>query len=293
MWNGINVEAFPAAPSGKFAWAPIFLEPMVGSGERIAFAVAAYCPEQGGFVQRTISEATLQCMYGSQSIAIGGLIAFAVESVQDHFASGEPLESWDSPFAGCMLGPIRTALAGSSEQAAHMGGRLIASLWKASQLQVQDLSDGRSTMDTDQWTALIKAEVLGANPALEVRFNHEVRVKHGASATRIGYLGEKIAANFDALVASNMTIRRQRAKSKLMDLQALRRHDRLLNTRHSYELMLWVPPANSPDYSEQQIDVARSAFLELEEFADRENLRVRDLNDPARAAAIILHAEAA
>lgn len=293
MWSGIDIDAFPMAPSGTFAWAPIFLEPMVGSGERIAFAVAAYCSEQGGFVQRTISEATLQCMYGNQSAAIGGLMAFAVESVQEHFSSGEPLENWSSPFAGCMLGPVRTALASSAEQAARMGGQLIASLWKSSPLQVQALPDPRSTMDTDQWTALIRAEVLGSNPALEARFNHEVRVKHGASPTRIGYLGERIAANFDALVASNMTIRRQRAKSKLMDLQALRQHDRLLNTRHSYELMLWVPPANSSDYSLHQIDVARSVFLELEEFADRENLRVRDFNDPSRAAAIILHAEAA
>ncbi|MBK0014037.1 hypothetical protein IAE56_16845 [Stenotrophomonas sp. S41] len=266
---------------------------MVGSGERIAVAIAAYSLEHGGFVQRTISEATLHCMYGVQSSAISGLIAFAVESVQEHFSNGESLENWSSPFAGCVLGPTRTALAGSAEQAAQLGGKLIASLWRSSELQVQELRDPRTTMDTDQWMALIKAEVLGINPELEARFNREVRVKQGASPTRIGYLGEKIAANFDALVSSNMTIRRQRAKSKLMDLQALRRHDRLLNTRHSYELMLWVPPANSADYSNQQIDVARSAFLELEEFADREDLRVRDLSDPAGAAAIILHAEAA
>jgi len=293
MWNGIDIDAFPAAPSGRFVWAPVFLEPMVGSGERIAVAIAAYSSEHGGFVQRTISETTLHCMYGMQSAAIDGLIAFAVESVHEHFSTGEPLESWGAPFAGCVLGPTRTALAGSPEQAAQMGGKLIASLWKSSEFQVQELRDSRATMDTDQWMALIKAEVLGANPALETRFNREVRVKPGASATRIGYLGEKIAANFDALVSSNMSTRRQRAKSKLMDLQALRRHDRLLNTRHSYELMLWVPPANSADYSNQQIDAARSAFLELEEFADRENLRVRDLSEPAGAAAIILQAEAA
>ncbi|WP_245357253.1 hypothetical protein [Stenotrophomonas rhizophila] len=151
----------------------------------------------------------------------------------------------------------------------------------------------KSAMDADQWLFQIRAEVINSNPAFEARFNREVRVKPGASPTRVGYLGERMAANFDALLPSNMTMRRQRAKSKLMDLQALRRQDQLLNTRHTYELMLWLPHGSMPEFTEQQIDQAHSAFLELEEFADREDLRVCSMYEPVQAAARILQAEAA
>jgi hypothetical protein len=119
-----------------------------------------------------------------------------------------------------------------------------------------------------------------------------VSIKSGASPTRIGYLGEKIAANFDALIpGTNFTSRRHRSKSRLVDLQILQDQVDVMYKRASYELILWVPPRNSPAYPPKQLEAARAALLELEEFGDKHQLRVVGLDTPDEAADRILKAE--
>ena len=147
--------------------------------------------------------------------------------------------------------------------------------------------------EIDRWLQQIRGSVQERARELDHRFNREVVVKAGASATRIGFLGERIAANFDLLVpGGNLSGRRHRAKSRLLDLQILKDQIDLFDRRSTYELMLWIPERSAPNYSPRQLETAYAALSELEEFGDKHELRVLGMHDANQAAARIVDLEA-
>ncbi|MDD0471371.1 hypothetical protein PFI49_11225, partial [Streptococcus pneumoniae] len=62
-----DFRMFPPAPNVQAIWAPLYIEPMHGSGERIVIATAAVDGSGAFHVQATLSGRVLQCMYGDRA----------------------------------------------------------------------------------------------------------------------------------------------------------------------------------------------------------------------------------
>lgn len=292
-----DIRIFPAAPDHKAIWAPIYLEPMHGSGERIVAAVAAVDVVGAFHVELTLRAKTLRCMYGGdRAEVVMGIAELIQEALQDHLAMGGTLENWVAPVRSCFVGPLRNAIGQDLEGIALRGATLTASL---SGKGLGDLVQGADDFaavapDVDRWLQQIRASVRQRSELLDARFNAEVRVKPGASPTRIGYLGDRIAANFDLLVPGpNLSTKRFRSKARLVDLQILKDQVDMFTHRTSYELMLWVPERNSPGFSPKYLEATHAALSELEEFGDKHELRVRALHHADEAADRILSLEMA
>lgn len=284
---------FPSAPSMSAQWAPIYFEPMHGSGERFVVAVAAQGTDGASLVRPTIERKVLRCMYGAPSEQISGFIELLCESIEEHFAAGGQLAAWEAIAANCSMGAQRVALGNDLDSILSQACRLTASLSKAASLQESTGSDvGAASVEVDYWLQRVKRAVHERMPTLEPRFNSSVRLNAEAPPVRIGYNGAHIVANFDALVPGRgLADRRQRAKARIVDLQIVRDVDKTIMLRESYELMLWVPNKYEPSYDDRQIADARSIFAELEEFGDLHELRVVSLADANAAAERILTAE--
>lgn len=283
---------FPPAQSKHAEWAPVYLEPMHGSGERFVALVVASDADGAFHVETTLRPKVLQCMYGDRAEVIASLVELVEEALQDHFAFGGSLQNWSSPLSSFVLGPVRNAIGPDLMGVALRGASLTASLAAVLAEEPQATEVVAVAPDVDRWLQQIRASLKMRTDSLDARFNGEVRVRDGASPTRIGYLGDRIAANFDALVPGPaLSTRRVRSKARLVDLQILRDQVDQVFKRSSYELMLWMPEANSPAFSQRYLDGAKAALAELEEFGDKHDLRVRPLHSADAAAAHILSYE--
>lgn len=284
---------FPDNPSVSAQWAPIYFEPIQGSGEQFVVAVAAQAENGASLVRSTIDRKVLRCMYGASAEQIAGFIELLCESIEEHFAAGGQLLKWEAIAPNCNMGTQRVALGNDLDSILSQACRLTASLSKAMRMQEESgIDSSAASVEVDYWLQRVKRAVHARIPTLESRFNNSVRLNAEAPAVRIGYNGAHIVANFDALVPGRgLADRRQRAKARIVDLQIVRDVDKALTLRESYELMLWVPSRREPSYDERQIDDARSIFAELEEFGDRHELRVVSLADANAAAERILKAE--
>ncbi len=273
---------FPAAPAQSFDWAALMIEPMQGSGERFVFAVAAAGPDDF-CVLPTVAERVIRCMYGESAASMSGLIEVAIEAMQDHLRDGVPLTEWESPFAGCFIGEVRKTLAEDVKQAALLGAKLVASLMSQEVTQAANATHrGRQKFDVDAWVAQIREQVVAHAPTWRERFNRDVNVLDGALPTKVGYIGERMSASFEILDPGNITPRRHRAKSRLLDLQNLRDHDGFF-PKHSYELLLWLPPGGR-NIDNRGDDPSEAVLLELKDFGGRHDIQVVGV-DSAEAAA--------
>ena len=285
---------FPSAPAVSAEWAPVYLEPLHGSGER--FVVAVVCRDDGGrgVAKLAIRPSVLKCMYGEQAAHVLGLAELAIESFHDHLTGGGNLGTWTPPSKNCQMGVIRVAYGDSLESILNQGIRLTASLADDGSIELPTPDDNNevSALQVDRFVQQVKATVKQRVQDFETRFNRTVMVRQGAEPTSIGYLGVQIAANFDVLIPGYaLTRKRTRAKAKLLDLQALKDQVDLAGSRHAYELMLWVPSQSSPLYSEADFRRSESVFLELQEIGDKHSLRVEKMTSPEQAAQRIFSAE--
>jgi len=285
---------FPTTPPIKAEWAPLYVEPLHGSGERFVVAVVC-CDDAGrGDARVAIRPSVLKCMYGDQGGQVLGLADLAVESFHDHIFSGGGLGTWTPPSKNCYLGLVRLAYGESLDSILNQGIALTASLSEG--IPSEPVTDGDesepSSLHVDRFLQQIKAVVKERTSEFESRFNRTVTVRAGAEPTSIGYLGVNLAANFDVLVPGTaLTRRRTRSKAKLLDLQALKDQVDLVGGRAAYELMLWVPSTDSPMYSNADFRRSESVFLELQEIGDKHNLRVEKLSSAEDAAKRIFSAE--
>lgn len=287
----MSVESgFPPVPGLSAEWAPVYLEPLQGSGERIVVAVVGVDSDGRSAAHIAVPPRAWKCLYGNEAHRIIGLAELVVESFEDHAASDASLASWPLPSPSCHLGLIRVGLGGSLAEILAQGVRLTSSMFDPSTIDaVHAAGDVPSSLDVERFVQRIKDITMSRAGDFEARFRQSISVGEGAKRTEIGYIGIQIAANFEVLRPSISALerRRTRAKAKLLDLQALRDQKDLLVGRSSYELMLWVPPG----FSKEELARSEQVFLELRDIGDNHDLRVERMASPEAAAERILIAE--
>src|SRR6185312_9987774 len=289
---------FPQGPEYIAHWAPIFMEPMQGSGERFTIGIVAIDSEGNAAVEPVIADRTLHCMFGDAAKKFSSAVALIVESLQEHLHAGYEVGKWLSPLRDAtFLGPLRPALGDSLQDILRSGAQLTASLSGAYlSAEVFEVIAEKQSGEGDEWVRQIKEQTVAMRLEFGARFQKELPIRVGAPPTRFGSVGDRLAAQFGRLIPGRgLTKHRNRAKAYLTDLQILRDHydaNDLLR-RPYYELMLWVPPRSSPAYTQSQMDDAEGSLVELEEFGNKHDLRVAAMLDSQEAAKRIVEAEAA
>lgn len=285
--------AAPQAVVAPCQWLPVYIEPISGSGERITAAVAAQTHSGQWAVRRTFDTHTARCMYGNYADNVSGLIDLIVASLNDHLDTGATLTDWRPPLAdGVFVGPLSDAYDDNAAVIADVGVTLASSI-----------AAKRATLTTDaaapliergdEWLHQIRDAVIARRTKWAPRFNQQITLRDGAPPTNIGYIGERLAAQFGRLVPGRgLTQSHRTAKAYVTDLQQLRDHEQhALIPRTSYELMLWLPDANNVAFTTAERDETNAVHAELEAFGDRHDLRVVALHDGTSAAERILHIE--
>jgi|GEM_PF-5145013 len=95
----------PRLPDYKAKAAPIFWEPVMGSGERIAAMIAAVGDNGQCTAIQILNPGTLRALFSAQGSAAGNVLSFACSTLKHHLEFGHPIEAWESPFSGFTIGP--------------------------------------------------------------------------------------------------------------------------------------------------------------------------------------------
>jgi hypothetical protein len=279
-------------------WAPIYIEPMVGSGERLTIGVAV-TSSSGVLVVPVLGLTRMKCVYGDENDALIYAASTALDGLRQSLsAAGEDgLRRWRSPFEGILMGEIRRGAGQSMEDIARTGMMLCSSLVeKLSELDETELP--HEAISEGRLEKLVRDQVIRNKPALVEAFGRNFRAQQNARAARINFVGQRIAANFSLLVPTHLAKQVKDAKSKLWDLGQVQDYVNdeqfgLSNTINQFELLIHRVRDEDPQFSEKQIISVQEAVNELEVEADKKQIICRPLYSPEEIAQRILRAEAA
>lgn len=115
-------SVFPSSPELNFLGAPLMLEPIAGSGERITVAIAV-SGEIGNHVVQILSQDQARCLVGGQADTLLGFARLGVESLRRHLDDGGSLAAWRPPSAGLFLGDLRQGYGTDLQSATRMLAR--------------------------------------------------------------------------------------------------------------------------------------------------------------------------
>jgi hypothetical protein len=288
----------PRKDQVKAQWMPIYIEPVIGSGERIAVGVAVANSTDFLVVQVAALD-RLRCLYGAGNDAL----LFAADSVlasmrTDLAKSGiSALGEWVPPVEGAFTGHIRNGAGRTLKEIAKRALTLCSSLVDklAESEEAEDRKEGISESRLEK---LVKEKVILQRPGLEQAFGRTFRPNPQARASKIGFVGQTLAANFSLLTPIYLAQQVKNAKAKLWDLVQVQEYVQkkefdLSGELHRFELFLHRVREDDPQYSDRQIESIQEAVNELETEADRKEIRCRALRSPDEIARIIIEAEAA
>jgi hypothetical protein len=306
--QGLTTAAFPAFQQGVRArWAPVLLEPIAGSYERLVIGVAVV-GENGFHLELANALDRLRCLYADE--AQGALYAIQLTAEHlNHDLSHRALEALTDPkpaISGIVIGDCREA-EGESLQA--IGSRWMATLSslyveKAGHADVlpsavmEDL-DAHTDDGSDRLPLLVMDYVRQRRDGYGRFFSpdlQEGRKRRAAGRSHeivIDFAGSRLVANFGTLRAGGISPSVNVIKRRLWDLKVDRDREPSSLTVRQHEMIVHSPRLNDPQVTTRQYDNVVEALQGLEKQADQESLRLRALNTVAEIGEHVLAAEAA
>lgn len=302
------MNSFPSLESLGFAprrsnhyasWIPLYLEPMVGSGERLCIGVVVSDKEED-FVCAVPSLERLNCVYGSEASAFSLSSQLAIETVKKRIKKHgfTSLLEWECPVEGLFIGPSQRGAGENLRDVARTALMQCASLATRMSEEVDTLeTSSRADSSMIRLETLVKDVVRAQRPDLIKYFSATFRVAEHARATKIGFAGTKLVANFGMLLPGKLSPLVNTAKARLWDLEQLKSgvlsQSLSDNNLREFELLLHRPRHDDPQFNDRQIQMLDAACLELEEAADKAEIRCRTLDSPTDMANFLLEKEAA
>lgn len=297
----VDPSAFPELPRFRATWAPIYLEPIIGSGERITIAIAAIADDGSIHVHPVLKEENVRCFLGSATPRFLNLAGLCIESARRHLETERSLEDWKPPMEGAILGEQMRVYSKNMTGVIRMAVKSSAFLASLPDILDAEYESEPATDDArKKWVGLVREAVVSKAPRLGDRFDKLIDLKKKRSK-RIDYLGDRLVAQLGRLIPGRGLGQHIRsAKISLWELDVLRimREDMPIlsfsdEPNDRFELILYRPRDDDPAYSDKEIEKLHEALSELEEEGDQHNLIVRPVFDALEAAEEIIRSEAA
>lgn len=239
----LEAGLFPSIPALTGFWQPIYLEPIVLSGERITIACAAYAGSEAD-VSQCLSEQLLDCLYGKKAPEIQNMITWVIESAKSELRKANNLSAWIPPFAGVIAGDKVKAHDDSINGLLHQAFRMTASLSQMAMDVEAEEEEVPLNKPEQQWPTRIIENMRLINPKLLQHFHQTVELKN-KSKVKYGFIDGYCAINFGLLDPSRLSSTVQNTKAKIFDLQLLKNLQNLIPFS-TYAIVLSVPRTDDP-----------------------------------------------
>jgi len=283
MTNSLDFNNdFPPLPAYQYATAPIYLEPMIGSGERITI-IGAVSRKNDNLVGKLILPEIAEALYGKQSKNILGFADLIIQDLENHLKQAE-LASWVPCLEGITIGKISLARADNARHALAQIALLHASFCKISALMALD-DETEETPSKDNtmsaWIKQVQRQALIQTPDWQHCFNIKETLAQGDQVT-LHFTQKDFAANIGLITPINLAPRINDAKIKLWNL------DHLPEQYQQKRLILGIPREDAPEMAEQRVkDKVFSKIKALQEEALRGRIDVKTAHTAEEAASLL------
>lgn len=266
-----DLSDFPSFPEYEADWAPVYLEPIVQSGERLTIAVVARSGDQvSGCL--TISDKALKCLYGESAPGMHRMMDLALQRALGYAESG-----FEGAFSGGMhglsVGRVRRGLGRNMTHILQQASSLTSSLssvHSGQMLEEDDIDEDPTAYELNlgQLRADIQDRVLGILPRLRDRFNIPLHTQalNGARGS-LFFAGNRMAASLAKIKPSKQISRHvDGAKSRLWDLHFVK-HKVAEAPQSKCTLFIWTPkelgrfdPGLITEYEQSLEDLQRQSI---------------------------------
>lgn len=257
----------PEFPDLEAQWAPVYLEPIVESGERLTIGIVAHA---GGEVSGclTITEKALQCLYGESSGGMKAMMDLALKKAMTYAKLGF-LKGFQTGIHGVVLGEARAGFGYDLDDILSQGASLCSSL---STIHAEDIKSGH---DRSAYWLRVQKAMVRVDKTLVPHFNVPVGITVRGSnlSLQCDYFSSRIAVNVCSLPPSyRLGQLFDAATSKIFRLEQLKNHDALIEHDQMAAMMLVLPTDSAIDDLKP---AAKKNFLErvllLQDMADKKD----------------------
>lgn len=287
------------------SWAPLYMEPLVGSGEKICIGVAA-ADNNTAVVRIVDGLERFESVFGSPARAFSWAANLAILDAQHAIAQGglQALTEWARGIDGLSVGEHRTGAGTNLSDVAEIALQQSSALIGADgELSVREDVASYKEESTGRLDAQVRRLVVSRRPLLRENFSRSFPLSQSSRLLRFGYVGKRIIANFAQLNARSTNVVSQhvdKAKARLWDLHQLNEgvlsdsfHFR--NSQMTHELLVHRPSdasLQSTGDNPKRLRVAlKDAEEELEAEADKREIRLRSMTSPLKIAAYLVERE--
>ncbi|WLH61046.1 hypothetical protein [Pseudomonas sp. FP2300] len=231
-----DLEGVPDFPTFEAQWAPVYLEPIVESGERLTIGVVAGA---NGNVSGslTITDKALECLYGASSDGMKSMMELALKKAMAYAKNGF-VKGYSSGIHGVVLGEAREGIGYDLDDIISQGIALCSSL---SQVHSED---AKSAHDRSSYWRRVQKAMERVDKNLVQHFNVpvDVTIRGSRLSLQCDYFSSRIAVNVCSL-STNYRLSHlfDAATSKVFRLEQLKNHDALIKHDHKAAMMLVLP----------------------------------------------------
>lgn len=277
-------------PAYKAIWAPIYFEPIIGSGEKLTIAVVAVGRDGEFKIRPSIKRRVVKAMYGNKSDQFNALIELVIYSLTSHLCNdnAKTLEEWNVPMHGVALGKIRNTSSSDIDGVIKQAVMLTSSLASLDFYSNDEENDQCSS--NYNWPKSLKEITIFNHPNFYCYFDRSLDFVSYARAAKIFFLSERSAINTERLRPNHIGTDLDKNKARLLDLFAVKDHD--FFTRSTHELIVYRPTEDDDIiFNEKQMRKLDDALLTLREVGDKHSIIVTPVNNTRQALRRIEKAE--
>ena len=276
---------FPEPPETTGYWRSVYLEPIVGSGEKMAIAAIAVSENSFKVIQSVRSE-LLDCLYGNQAENIGSMITWVINSLKKELKNSGNLHNWQSPIGGVHISDETLARGSNIDDILRQAIRFSASLSSLSLDAERSDDDEQPKRYAEHWSRSISTAMKEVNPQLLSSFGKRVQLGETNVLTSFGFIHGEYTANFGLLVPSRLSASLNNVKAKLLDLETFKKSS-LGVKPSSFEVIIGSPSLQDPTLTDKSIKKIRDNFTVIEEIAHAEGISVYRAESAEEAASYI------
>jgi hypothetical protein len=281
---------------------PVYVEPLAFSGERIFVGVVVQSADGiKSFPLESLKR--LHCVYGPayRSLLVARDIALAslCQRISEHGV--DSVGTWSAPGDGIHAGSVLRTSARTVIEAVRTSFTEWSSLYEEPSVNIEDEPSPKEQrlagLTSSRLESMVKEIVAKARPDLNERFARRYQVVQDARPLTLGFVGDKVVANFGLIVPEALSAMVSNAKARLWDLASAREagSNSWFSEANSqdYQLLLHHATVDDVQYSQRQLNNIKAALAELESEANRLNLICRPIVGAQAIAKHVLNLETA
>ena len=238
---------FPELPQFSYQTAPLYLEPMLGSGERLAI-VGVVVGENEFLVEKLVTQETAQALYGKQGKNLIGFADLIIADLNNYLLNAD-IKDWQPCFDGVEIGKLQATFADHAKHALAQIAQLHASLCRLPALialEDDDAEEEKKDTTLAAWVKQVQAQLIAGKPHLAHCFNVRETLSQG-DTVQLHYAYQQTAANIGLISPSSLKSRVDDAKIKLWNLDHLPGH------YQDKRLILGIPHTDDPVMADNRV----------------------------------------